>query len=148
MIAAWYYLFFIAIIIGDQLSKWWVTTTLAPSWDLNSFLSFELMINKGISWSMFDGDVTPWFVYCAIGLVMGILLYHIVTQYQMNKLVLAEVAVFAGAVSNSIDRFIHGGVIDFITFHYNNWYFPSFNVADIAITLGVMCMIIQLIQER
>jgi signal peptidase II len=137
------------LIVGlDQLSKWWIMAQPVASLYIAPFLSFERAINKGISWSLFDSEVTPWFVYVAIFVVTLLLCYHIIAQYKEGRSVFIEVAILAGAVSNSIDRFMYGGVVDFITLNYNNWYFPSFNGADIAITLGVMCMIVQLIQER
>lgn len=148
MIVVMYGLLFITIVVLDQISKWWAITTIIKPIEVNPLLSFELMLNKGVSWSMFDGDYTPWFVYYAIAIVCMFLLYNIVSQYKMGITAYAEVAVFAGAMSNNLDRVLHGGVVDFITVHYKNWYFPSFNIADVAITLGVMCMIIQLIQER
>ncbi len=148
MIIAMYFLMSAVIIIADQLSKWWALTNVLEHWDITSFLSFEVMLNKGISWSMFDGEYTPWFVYCAIAAMIVFLLVHIITQNKIGITTYAEVAVLAGAISNTVDRILYGGVVDFITFHYHNWYFPSFNIADIAITLGVMFMIIQLIQER
>ena len=50
--------------------------------------------------------------------------------------------ILGGALGNVIDRVMHGHVIDFIQVHAGGWYFPSFNVADSAITVGAACLII------
>ena len=50
--------------------------------------------------------------------------------------------VLGGAIGNMIDRVSAGYVIDFLIFHYRDWYFPAFNVADIAITVGAMMLIL------
>ena len=49
--------------------------------------------------------------------------------------------ILGGAVGNGIDRFMHGAVVDFLDFYYANWHWPTFNVADIAISLGVVIML-------
>ena len=53
---------------------------------------------------------------------------------------LALMLIFSGALGNIIDRIDHGYVIDFISLHYDNWYFPTFNIADSIITLGTLCL--------
>jgi signal peptidase II len=50
--------------------------------------------------------------------------------------------ILAGAIGNVIDRLVHGYVVDFLQFHYAGWYFPSFNIADSAITIGAVSMIL------
>ena len=47
-----------------------------------------------------------------------------------------------GALGNVVDRLLHGYVVDFIQVHYGGWYFPAFNLADSAITLGAICLIL------
>ena len=51
--------------------------------------------------------------------------------------------ILGGAVGNLVDRLLHGYVVDFLQFHYNNsWFFPAFNVADSAITVGAACLVL------
>ena len=50
--------------------------------------------------------------------------------------------ILGGALGNVIDRMIHGHVIDFLLFYYDKWYFPAFNIADSAITVGAVLMIV------
>jgi signal peptidase II len=54
----------------------------------------------------------------------------------------------SGAIGNVIDRVRFGAVIDFISLHYKKWYFPTFNVADMAISLGVILVFIQSFKEK
>jgi signal peptidase II len=50
--------------------------------------------------------------------------------------------ILGGAVGNVIDRLLYGYVIDFLDFHWRNWHFPAFNIADSAITIGATCLIL------
>ena len=50
--------------------------------------------------------------------------------------------ILGGALGNVIDRLVYGHVVDFLHFHYGDWYFPAFNAADSAITAGAICLII------
>ncbi len=54
----------------------------------------------------------------------------------------ALATILGGAIGNLIDRLLHGHVVDFLLFHWNQWYFPAFNVADIAITCGAALLIL------
>ena len=51
-------------------------------------------------------------------------------------------AILGGAIGNLVDRIAYGHVVDFLQFHYGGWYFPSFNVADSAITIGACALIL------
>ena len=52
-----------------------------------------------------------------------------------------------GAIGNVIDRLLHGHVVDFIQLHYGGWYFPACNLADSAITLGAICLVLDEIRR-
>ena len=54
----------------------------------------------------------------------------------------ALACILGGAIGNVIDRLLHGYVVDFVQFHWRGWYFPAFNVADSAITVGAVCLIL------
>ena len=55
--------------------------------------------------------------------------------------------VLGGALGNVIDRVVHGYVVDFIYFHWRTWYFPAFNIADTAISIGAGCLLIDAFRE-
>jgi len=54
----------------------------------------------------------------------------------------AMASILGGAIGNVIDRMMHGYVVDFLDFYVGNWHFPAFNVADSAITLGAICLVL------
>ena len=54
----------------------------------------------------------------------------------------ALACILGGAVGNVVDRLMHGYVVDFVQLHWHGWYFPAFNVADSAITVGAACLIL------
>ena len=59
-----------------------------------------------------------------------------------KKLIIGEICIFAGAISNVVDRYVYGGVVDFIALSYGDWHFAVFNVADMFIFCGVALMLI------
>ncbi len=55
--------------------------------------------------------------------------------------------IFGGALGNLFDRILYGKVVDFIDFHYKNWHYPTFNVADIAVSIGCLAFIISTLKQ-
>jgi len=138
-----FYAFFAAcIIVLDQAIKYYVIHC-APHYVIHQFLSIDLVFNRGISWGMLHSESATIFtcVNSAILFVIGSLLVHTIIRLRQQYLIFGEVMVFAGAVSNYIDRYCYAGVVDFISVSYGDWYFPVFNIADIFIVCGVMLML-------
>jgi signal peptidase II len=129
----------IVIVLADRLTKIAALSYLQEPLRITEFLNFELAINRGVSWGMFHSERTDiFFMVTMIILAIIVSLFCYTTISYLNKqLVYGEVAVLAGACSNLVDRYVYGGVIDFIHFSYQGWSWPIFNVADIAIVLGV-----------
>lgn len=144
MIHGWYRYFaqMSVIIAVDRVLKWWALSVGRSEYPITGWLSCHLMFNRGISWSMFDSDSFVQFtvVSMIVMAVTGLLIWHAYQQYAQGYTITAEVAVIAGSLSNLIDRYVYGGVIDFIMVHYQGWVYPVFNIADGAIVLGVMYM--------
>ena len=141
----WYGLV-VAIIVLDQLSKYWVQAQFFEGQRVNllAILDFTLVYNEGAAWS-FLSDAGGWqrWLFTGISSVVSVVL--VVWIYRLERgqalLMAALTLILAGAVGNLIDRVMLGKVVDFVLFYYNDWYFPAFNVADSAITLGAMLMI-------
>ncbi len=125
----------------DRWSKWWA---LVNDVDLQAspFLNFSLIWNRGVSWGIFNEAssygfyvLTAFIVLVTIGLA-----YHAfyLEWYKRRANIFWEIFVLAGSVSNLIDRFVFGGVIDFIQLHMGLWYWPTFNIADAFIVVGVI----------
>lgn len=107
------------------------------------FFDYVLVWNTGISYGLFDG--LPVWTLGAIMMVaiIGLSIWWWRTDVPLVRLGLAFC--IGGALSNALDRLIYGAVADFFHFHWGNWSFYIFNIADMAITLGVILLLIDLI---
>ena len=145
-----YIYFFIALsVIGlDRITKMWALS-LKGQLVVNSYLSFDLVYNRGISWGFFNSSDAFRFylVTVLIMLVMVVLAWHARFRIQEHKAVIGEVLVLAGGLSNLFDRLYYKGVIDFIELSYHNFSWPIFNCADIAIVMGVGLMVYTVIRD-
>ena len=132
-----------AVFVADQVTKQVVLDYfLAPPEGapiaVTGFLNLVLVWNRGVSFGMLGGDSTvpAW----ALGLVaMAIVLALLVWMYraQSRRLGTALGLIVGGALGNVVDRLVHGAVVDFIDFHYGDWHWPAFNIADSGISVGV-----------
>lgn len=140
----WYGLATIVIVL-DQLSKWVVlshvqygeTIYVAPFWN------WVLTFNPGAAFS-FLADQPGWqrwfFSVLALG-VSGWIALELRRHPEQKLMALALTLVMGGALGNVIDRMRFGAVVDFIQWHIAGYYWPAFNVADSAITLGAVLMV-------
>ena len=108
---------------------------------INSYLNFYLIWNKGIAFGLFSYQEK--FVYQLISIIILVisivLIFMIIRSEGMKKYSL--IAILGGALGNFFDRVYYSAVPDFIDFHINNFHWFIFNVADIFITIGVICLI-------
>ncbi|MFT3929806.1 MAG: signal peptidase II [Spongiibacteraceae bacterium] len=137
------------VVIGDQLTKRWVEYRLkfqAPI-ELLPVLEFHYAENRGAAFS-FLHDAGGWqrWLFAAIALVVGvgIAVWMSRLKREQNLLLASLALVLGGAVGNLIDRVRYGYVVDFIGAHWGDHYFPSFNVADMAITIGAGLMLLDM----
>lgn len=109
------------------------------AYKVNSFLSFDVVFNRGISWSMlnFSSNIGFIVVSLMIAMVTVAVCWHAYYNYARGVSIIAETLIIAGSISNLIDRVIYSGVVDFILLSYGNLSWPVFNVADAAIVMGV-----------
>ena len=144
--AKWYFLVLLLIIV-DQLTKLLVYGYLKPneSLEVTSFLSFSHVHNYGAAFSFLaneDGWQQYFLVMVSSIASLAIAIWMAKTTKQQVFKLLALSLILSGAVGNLIDRAALGFVIDFIDFHYQTFYFPVFNVADMAISAGVVLLIL------
>lgn len=130
-----------AVLIGlDQLSKWWALVNLMDSDKvLTKNITLSFAWNRGISWSFFSetsatGNMILSGFIAAVIMIFGT---YAVIRFFHNHKSFAEIMVLSGAISNFIDRLVHGAVIDFIDVHYAAWHWPTFNIADSLVVVGV-----------
>ena len=139
---------FTLIIISDRITKFFALKYLVSSSKeivVTPFLNLILEFNRGISWSMLSFPSNNLFFLlttfiCFVIVVFSIQTYH---QHKKNMSIFFELFVIGGALSNIIDRFVYGAVIDFIELHIGTWYWPIFNIADMCIVVGIICIIIK-----
>ena len=109
---------------------------------INPYLNFYLIWNKGIAFGLFSFDDN--FVYNLISLIISvitiIILIMIIKSNGFKKYSL--IFIFGGSISNIFDRLYFAAVPDFIDFHINDFHWFIFNVADIFISIGVICLIL------
>tara|TARA_B110000014_G_C20023259_1_gene530985 strand:+ start:121 stop:576 length:456 start_codon:yes stop_codon:yes gene_type:complete len=136
-------LILIFIVFLDLISKYFVSKNLLlnKSYEILNFFNLVNIHNKGISFGLFDKVFSSFFILLIVGVSIIILFYwYFISNKKIEKLGL--IFVLAGALGNFIDRLINGYVIDFISIHHRNFYWPAFNIADISISVGVAILII------
>ena len=108
---------------------------------INSYLNLYLIWNKGIAFGLFSFDES--FVYNFITILILVILLIIlilIFKSETHKSYFYTI-ILGGALGNLFDRFYYSAVPDFIDLHINNFHWFIFNIADIFITLGVICLI-------
>lgn len=132
------------LIVLDLLSKIWADSTLkeAPIKVIDGFFSLSLAHNKGVSFSMFhdlnNGDI----ILAVLAIYVGSIILFASFGLKRKNDILGYLLIFAGAFGNGIDRTINGHVIDFLDVYYKNWHYPTFNLADCFIFVGVVLIIV------
>lgn len=134
-----------AIILADLLSKAWMLAAfhLHESRAVTSFFNLVLVMNPGASFSFLAGagGWQKWF-FSALALAVSVWLIVLIRRHAQERLRPAAFSlVLGGALGNLIDRLRFGAVVDFLDFHVAGWHWPAFNVADAAITLGVVLLL-------
>jgi signal peptidase II len=141
----WLGLAFIIILV-DQFTKVLILGyyRLGDSTFVTSFFNVVRAHNRGAAFS-FLSDASGWqrWFFTGIGFIAAAVIIWMLRSHAGQKLFsFAMACILGGAVGNVIDRVAHGYVIDFLDFHWAGMHFPAFNVADSAITLGAICMIL------
>lgn len=135
------------VILMDQLSKWYMIEKVlenTPFIQVNDYFNLVMTFNKGVSFSMFsDYGANGRLILILVGTIITIALLMWLWRATNWMLGFGLASVIGGAIGNLIDRFTHPGVIDFIQVHWENHYWPAFNVADSFITIGVGFIIVE-----
>lgn len=129
----------------DRLAKYIVSTSSEIPFDVTSWFSIDYVLNRGISWGLFAFTNTIGFVFVSsiITLLLGIIFWWTYRIYKRNEPITAQLFIIGGGGSNIIDRILYNGVIDYIGITIAGWHFAWFNLADVAINLGVIMLVIQ-----
>ncbi len=140
----------VVVIVLDQLTKHSASQELVLYHAIPVFPGFNLtlMHNTGAAFSFLSqaGGWQRWFfITLAIVISIAILIWMHSVPANKRWLPAALAFVLGGAIGNLIDRINHGYVVDFIEVYYKNYYWPAFNIADSAITIGAIMLIIDAI---
>ncbi len=139
----------------DQLSKWAVTGPLGidhlgASREVTSFFALRFVPNIGVSLGLLpaDGDATRWALVAMTGAIaIGVAIWMTREKHPTDQMALG--LVLGGALGNILDRIRFGYVVDFCDLHFGDWRpFLVFNVADAAITIGVVLLLLRALLVR
>ena len=135
----------ILVLLLDQVTKLAILEWVKPpaaGVSITGFLAIVLVWNRGMSFGMFNtGDpLVPW-ILGAISIAVAVALIWWLARAQRGLVIAGLGLVLGGAVGNLVDRFVYGAVVDFVLLHAGTWRWPAFNVADSAITLGVIALL-------
>ena len=144
-----------AVVVFDQITKAVALEHLAPGVPVvlfDQWLSLTLVMNPGLAFGLL-GTVPPawrWLV-AALSLVALLVLARVALRVLPTGGWPGRLAIgliFGGAVGNLIDRGRFGAVVDFVDVHWRGWHWPAFNVADSAISIGVVLLALRLLGDR
>ena len=138
------------VLVLDQLTKYIIETrvrlyeiiTIIPG-----FFNITHVRNKGAAFSLFSGAPAGFrsVFFISVSLVAMAVIAVLIKKTHERLLLVAFSLILGGAVCNLIDRIRYGEVVDFIQWYVKSWYWPSFNVADSAITVGVTFLVIDML---
>ena len=153
----YFYTLSVAIVIADQFLKAYMSSLLmlcrpgsCPSIEILPIFKLMLLHNEGAAFSFLHdaGGWQRWFlviVSTGVSFFIGGWLFKIYRQQALLAWALA--LILGGAVGNLIDRAAQGYVVDFLVVYYDVYYFPAFNIADAAITIGAGLLILDMLLE-
>ena len=147
-----WFLLSLAVIFVDQLSKHWAMSTLIPYQPTPLFpmFNFTLAYNTGAAFSFLSaaGDWHQWFFACfsvVMSIILAVWLMRLPSKAVLQCLAIS--LILGGALGNLYDRAVLGHVIDFIELYYGNYRWPVFNLADSAICLGAILLLVDLFRN-
>jgi signal peptidase II len=135
------------VVLLDQLSKLWIVRhfSYGASLALLPVLNVTLRFNTGAAFSLL-ADASGWqrWLFTALAVLVGAAIVVWLGQLDRRQrlLALSLSLILAGALGNLIDRLRIGHVVDFVDVHWKDVHFPAFNVADSAITIGAILMLL------
>ena len=116
--------------------------------EINNFFNLTLVFNHGAAFSILSeaGGWQKWLFIIMSIIIVSILVILLKIDNDENKIALS--LIIGGALGNLFDRITYGYVIDFLEFHYQNFYWPIFNFADITISIGIIMLIYSLFCKK
>ncbi len=145
-----YYLIAIIIILIDQFTKWLVVANMELGESIRIIDGFFYLTshrNSGAAWGILQGQML--FFYIVTVIFIAVAVYYMQKYARNNKLLGVSLGIIlGGAIGNFIDRIFRQEVVDFFNFYIFNYNFPIFNIADSALTVGVILIVIVTIMDE
>ncbi len=140
-----------ALVFGfDQTNKWWMLFPYGIAdrqpVEITSFFELVLVWNKGVSYGLFSNHQQGFLI--AMALVISALLWVWANRSENRMGASAFGLIIGGALSNALDRAVHGAVADFFHFHWGSFSWYVFNIADVAIVAGVALLLYESLVDR
>lgn len=135
----------VLVIVVDQAVKWWILQRIMQPpqvIEITSFFNVVMVWNRGVSFGLMNSGTTIhlWLLpLLAIAIAGGLSVW--LAHTDRLRITFSLGLIIGGAMGNLIDRLRFGAVIDFLDFHLYGWHWPAFNVADAAISIGVVVLI-------
>ncbi|OLU33661.1 signal peptidase II [Pseudomonas sp. PA15(2017)] len=145
----------IVVFVVDQVTKYWFDNNLQMYERITvipDYFSWTLAYNTGAAFSFLAG-ASGWqrWLFTLIAVVVSVILVVWMKRLKSDETWLAVglALVLGGALGNLVDRVVFGHVVDFILVHWENrWYFPAFNLADSAITVGAVLLALDMFKSK
>lgn len=143
----------LAVFLADQATKQWAfrllmdihdprVMDLFPSLEVTGFLNLVVVWNTGVSFGLLSGVGASW-IFVAISVVVSTVLGGWVLHARSLLIQISLGAIIGGAIGNAIDRILLGAVFDFLDFHWGGYHWYTFNLADCAIVLGALGILVE-----
>jgi signal peptidase II len=150
-----FYVLTLAVLVLDHVTKWLARDRLDPEHAIElipGYLRISYVSNTGVAFGLFRDLGSPWKPYVlaamAIVAVIVILVYSLRMPSSRILLQCALAVIMGGILGNFVDRILQGYVVDFIEFHIRDvFHWPTFNVADSAITVGIGLLLIDAVKN-
>jgi len=135
-----------ALTLLDQISKVLIerSFTYGERLAVMPYFDLTLVYNRGAAFS-FLSSASGWqrWFFIILGSAAAIFIVWLLARHAQQRLFAAALTlILGGATGNVIDRIVHGHVIDFALFYVGNWSWPAFNIADSAICVGAVLMVL------
>lgn len=127
----------------DQLHKWWMLNVYGiiekSPVRITSFFDLVMVWNKGVSYGLFTTHTQEWLIGLSLAITAVLWVWACGTRQVFSAAAIA--LVIGGALANALDRALRGAVADFFHFHYQDFSWYVFNLADVAIVAGVLLLL-------